>query len=275
MDRRVCLLQDPLYRLETAMNAMGYLQDPSLTYLPEAVAPNLNLTAVERDGEVGVRAVVSAPLDRAVKGSLRLSADGVGISPAETAIDLKPGERRAIEAVLAGSGGDQTVTARLTGSTNLIAVLELQLPDKPLQDVPMVQAEAYSGQGGGEVQKRDDKVGVVGGAISHWDAADHWLEWRIDLPRAGRHHLLMRYSTPNGAVRGLSIDGRPLPDQAFVGSGGFGSLAGEWWHHRVSDGRRQPLAIDLSAGPHTIRMMNLDGQGLNLDYLALVPLPDA
>ena len=33
-DRRVCLLQDPVYRQTTRMNAMGYTQDPTLSYDP-------------------------------------------------------------------------------------------------------------------------------------------------------------------------------------------------------------------------------------------------
>jgi hypothetical protein len=37
-------------------------------------------------------------------------------------------------------------------------------------------------------------------------------------------------------------------------------------------GTQGKLAVwNLEKGPHTIRMTNVDGKGLNLDYLALVP----
>jgi len=40
MDRRVCLMQDPVYRQVTTMNSMGYTQDPTLSYHPELRLPN-------------------------------------------------------------------------------------------------------------------------------------------------------------------------------------------------------------------------------------------
>ena len=39
MDRRVCLMQDPNYRQTIAANAMGYIYDPALSYLPTDLAP--------------------------------------------------------------------------------------------------------------------------------------------------------------------------------------------------------------------------------------------
>ncbi len=64
MDRRVCLMQDPIYRLGTAMNAMGYTQPATTTHCLEATAPSLNLTLVDwktsRTG-VGCRVTVTVP----------------------------------------------------------------------------------------------------------------------------------------------------------------------------------------------------------------------
>jgi len=271
MDRRVCLLQDPLYRLDTAMNFMGYLQDPMLTYLPEATAPNVNLTAFEVDDQPRVRVVVSAPLNRPVEGELNLTSDAGQMNPARMPIRLAPGERTVFEAEILGDPGDRSVTAALSGEANLTAHLAIRLPDKPLNDVPMVQAEDYSGEGGGEVHQRDDKVGVIGGAISHWDDAGHWLEWTIDVPQDGAAwNLMIRYSTPNGAERRLSIDDKACPTQILPTTGGFGSLASEWFHYRAVGADGRPLLLKLGQGQHTIRMENVDGQGLNLDYLALV-----
>ena len=94
MDRRVCLMQDELYRSRTMMNAMGYMQVPILSYVPEARSPNLNLT-IMGEGKANVcRVVVTAPLDKAIKGTLSLTAPkNVTLEKTETAVDLAPGKR--------------------------------------------------------------------------------------------------------------------------------------------------------------------------------------
>ena len=92
-DRRVCLLQDHLYRLCTAMNSMGYTQDPTLSSCLEAVSPGLNLTQKEDKGNV-LQVVVSAPRDKQVKGRVRLTADDrVVLDPPEFPVAIAPGER--------------------------------------------------------------------------------------------------------------------------------------------------------------------------------------
>ena len=94
MDRRVCLMQDAPYRMRTVMNAMGYFQVPTLSYVPEALAPNLNLTVQKEGKKSACRVVVVAPLDKGVKGSLMLTAPkGVKLAKTSLAVDLKPGER--------------------------------------------------------------------------------------------------------------------------------------------------------------------------------------
>ncbi len=104
MDRRVCLMQDVAYRQRTAMNAMGYFQVPILSYVPEAIAPNLNLT-VQKEGKKNVcRVVVVAPMGQGVKGALTLTAPkGVKLAKTALAVDLKPGERVAEKVAFEGS----------------------------------------------------------------------------------------------------------------------------------------------------------------------------
>ncbi len=96
MDRRVCLMQDVPYRMRTVMNAMGYTQVPLLSYVPDARAPNVNLT-VQKEGKKNIcRAVVSAPLGQGVKGRVTLTAPkGVKLDRASFDVDLKPGSRMA------------------------------------------------------------------------------------------------------------------------------------------------------------------------------------
>jgi hypothetical protein len=94
MDRRVCLMQDDAYRSRTAMNAMGYMQVPILTYVPEALAPNLNLTVMKEGGKELCRVVVVAPLAKGLAGTLTLSAPkNVRLDKADAAIRLGPGQR--------------------------------------------------------------------------------------------------------------------------------------------------------------------------------------
>lgn len=107
-DRRVCLLQDPLYRLSTAMNSMGYTQDPTLSSCLEAVSPGLNVTQKEGDGDKGnvLQVVLSAPRDKHVKGRVRLTAgDGVAFDPAEFPVAVAPGEREIRQVRLSTAGG--------------------------------------------------------------------------------------------------------------------------------------------------------------------------
>lgn len=119
MDRRTTLLADPLYRLDVAMCAMGYTQVPNLTTSLEATAPNLNLTVLGQpeDGR-NLRIVVSAPLDRPVKGSLRLTIPGGTVDPAERPVDLAPGGRCTVFATAVPgpeTGKGVRITATLTG----------------------------------------------------------------------------------------------------------------------------------------------------------------
>jgi rhamnogalacturonan endolyase len=96
MDRRVCLMQDEAYRMRTTMNAMGYYQTPILSYVPEALAPNLNLT-LRKDGKRTVcRVVAVAPLARALKGAITLTAPkGVTLKKSVWTVDVQAGERQA------------------------------------------------------------------------------------------------------------------------------------------------------------------------------------
>ena len=94
MDRRICLMQDEPYRMRTTMNAMGYMQVPILSYVPEARAPNLNLT-ITGDGKSNIcRVVVVAPEDEAIKGALTLtSPKTVTLEKTQFTIDLAPAQR--------------------------------------------------------------------------------------------------------------------------------------------------------------------------------------
>jgi rhamnogalacturonan endolyase len=118
MDRRTTLLADPLYRLDVAMCAMGYTQVPNLTTSLEATAPNLNLTLLDAATGPNLRVVASAPMDRGIKGQLRLTATGASVRPAGHAIDLAPGERVVVTATAVvdpANEGQASLTAEWQG----------------------------------------------------------------------------------------------------------------------------------------------------------------
>ncbi len=154
-----------------------------------------------------------------------------------------------------------------------------QPPDKeparpvepPLGGVPMVQGEDFSAQGGGEVQIRTDKAGVVGKAISHWDDEGHWLRWELDADRDGKYWVVVRYCTPNPVQRAAEVDGAEALPQTFEATGGFGADPSDWRHAPLRGADGEPLVLDLKTGKHTIVLTNTDGQGMNVDYIALVP----
>ena len=128
MDRRTTLLADPLYRLAAAMCSQGYTQVPTLSYSLEATAPNLNLTVLDAVEGPNLRLVVSAPLDRGLKGAVALTALGGTVSPAGQPVDLKPGERAVIPATghpAEGGTGEMNLTATLTGDNTVLRTTAL------------------------------------------------------------------------------------------------------------------------------------------------------
>ena len=83
MDRRVTLMRDPAYRSRITMATSGYNQQPILTYVPSAQAPNLSLRVAPNFRSC--RLDVVAPLDRPLKGTLVF--DGL---PEKWSVDLPP-----------------------------------------------------------------------------------------------------------------------------------------------------------------------------------------
>ncbi len=126
MHRHVCLMQDPIYRMATAMNAMGYTQNATLTECLESTATNIQLISTEREpGQMNLQVVVSAPRDRAVVGKLTLSTDrGLSLSPGQLAIQLQPGQRVVRSVVMKGdtTSGEPSVRALLKANGQVLEV---------------------------------------------------------------------------------------------------------------------------------------------------------
>ncbi len=284
-DRRVCLMQDHIYRMDVAIQAMGYTQCPMLSYCPSAGAANLALVVAGdklRAGEQGsIEVVVTAPADRPLRGNVTLQAEpGIVLGAERIAVDVPAGQvgRYAValtpeprDALFEDRGG--VVTARYEGEDDLLtAQIMVEVLDEPLLDTPRTQAEEIAAQGGGAVRIRDDKVGADGLCFSHWDAVGHWIEWTVTVPESGEYLLAVRYCATERVRRAVAIDGRPVGEGEFwfPATGGFSSERNDWRHEVLRGPDGEPAIIELAAGAHTLRMTNVDGKGMNMDYLLLL-----
>ena len=278
MDRRKCLMTDPIYRMSVVANASGYQEDPSMGILPTDDAVNLNLTMF-KDIPNTLEGVVSAPLKQPVRGRLRLSgSDGVTVSPAEWEIDLAPGAITRKTASVLKSGDDiGWVYAELIRETGNPLCGRVQVGKvKPVQVAApegiSVEAENYSSQMNGSVRKRNDKHGVHGQCISHWDAAGHRLGWEVKIPKTGYYRLVLRYAAASAAKRKLVLAGRDSGIFELSGTGGGGGLASEWCETALSKAGH-PAVFHLTSGTLVFSLENVDGVYVNLDYLRFIPVP--
>lgn len=284
-DRRVCLLQDPIYRQDVAHLAMGYAQPACTSYFIEQTGPAMWLKTDNPGIAIGqpvqVTVTLSAAPDEPAGGTVTLSCDDqLALSHNQVQMQAGPGQiaQATFELTLKQApallyGGKQAMLSATLGAEYPIqATAALRIEEQPLSGVPIAQAEAFSAQNGGQVQIREDKLGSVGTAFSHWDAAGHSLSWEIEVPAERKYWLVLRYCTPTTAERSMSIDGGEPVKTRFGGTGGFGSATqSDWAHACFRDEKGQRLNIPLTAGKHTITLTNTDAHGMNLDYLALVP----
>ena len=289
-DRRVCLLQDPLYRLEVAVSPSGYYAVPMTSTCFSTTTPTLGIVGPEGglapDAPSACEVLVVAPSAKPLSGEITLTVgSNATVEPTKFSVQAEPGKVARHSFMLRltqpppplAGRAFVTVTATLDSpSGGLETRAPLGVAERPFSGVPLVEAEDFVEQSGGEVHIRTDKPGASGKAFSHWDNKGHKISWKIAVPNAGRYHLAFRYACGAESERGLLVDGKPLPGVeklAFPPSGGLGGASGEWstFVARLPDGK--PAAVELSAGPHTITMENLNAKPLNLDQIALVPAP--
>jgi hypothetical protein len=83
----------------------------------------------------------------------------------------------------------------------------------------------------------------------------------------------VRYCAATDVRRQATLDGKDLGALPFPSTVGFSGDRSDWAHAAIRGVDGQPLAFDLSPGPHTLRLTNADGKGMDLDYVALVATP--
>ena len=138
-------------------------------------------------------------------------------------------------------------------------MLELMRGD---ESVVSVSAGDFDKQGGGEV---DVVPAPHHGLFSHWNAADHWLEWTVDVEDAGLYKIVVRYATLATSPRSVHVNGEPVEGlESFILERTPG------WRHCAE--AALPAPVKLAAGRNVIRITSLGGAGLNLDELRFIPV---
>ncbi len=276
MDRRVCLMQDPNYRQTIAANAMGYIYDPALSYLPTDLAPNLNLTFRDKVTAGDLEVVVCAPLKEPVKGQLKLFANGgIRLEPKEWAVDLKPGELKIFQVkVKKPADAIAPIRAELTQENGTVLRGQVptgfKLPPQPKVEGIITEAEDFVNQTGGKVVIRTDKIGMHKKCFSHWDKKGHELSWNLNVPKDGKYQLLLRYAATDDAGREVTLNGESLGVFELPSSGGFGDSSTDWLSYTLERNNGK-LVFPLKAGQAKLKIRNADGTSLNLDYIQLIP----
>lgn len=145
------------------------------------------------------------------------------------------------------------------------------LPEDVLR---VVQAPSFTGEGGGTVRSGSGKRAAIGSSIFGWDSVGHWLEYTVEVPATGYYHFGLVYcSDMEGGERGLEVNGEQIdPDLTLVfpATGGWANNSDDWRfftaENEVVD---RPLLVKLNAGENLIRLTNLNGKGVNVDYLVV------
>ncbi len=140
-----------------------------------------------------------------------------------------------------------------------------------------VEAESKSGEGGGVSKLFAKRVNASGSVLTYWHKdIGHWLEWRFTIPKAGPYGIVLKYASGSPrAVRDCQLDGKFPGEEwkrlVFPKTGGFSSTADNWAWQALKGNDGRPLRAELTAGPHVIRMSNLEG-GMALDAFMLIPI---
>jgi hypothetical protein len=226
--------------------------------------------------------VMRAPKDRPARGTLRLQADGhFRVEPARVAVEAATADTATARFAITAHSGPELFEAApemalevsFHGDAPVRGTrVPLRVMDQPLEGAIIAQAADFIAEEGGEVVIRDDKVGDLGTSFSHWNDEGHALSWRIAVPEAGAYMLALRYCVPSDGLRTVRVEGHGEFLVSLPATGGYSSDASDWSHEVVRGDDGAAVAFDLQAGELPVTLINADGRGLNLDYLALVPV---
>ncbi|MFW6153617.1 MAG: right-handed parallel beta-helix repeat-containing protein [Planctomycetota bacterium] len=123
----------------------------------------------------------------------------------------------------------------------------------------VVSALDFTDQAGGNAGKR---LGL--GFIMRWDDPGHWIEWTVDVPKAGPYELVIDHSSEMPSARQFILNGSPVGGLEEVRFHATGS-----WH--AFDRTALPVALHLREGRNVLRVMNLGGS-MNFRTLRFIPV---
>ena len=152
---------------------------------------------------------------------------------------------------------------------------EAQANPAPANAVVVVQGRNFSGQGGGEVITATTKRAVASGTcIIDWDAQGHWLEWTFDVPAEGYYNLTLCYCSELDLAQLQIMIGReeqePFAPMIFPSTGGWANGSDDWrLFTAVNPTNDKPLLLKFKQGKNVVRLMNLNGRGIDVDYVAV------
>ncbi len=114
-----------------------------------------------------------------------------------------------------------------------------------------------------------------GAGLGPWTTVGHRIGWQVDVPKAGAYNLVLKGAVWDeaGALRLISLDGTELNGGVptrFAYTDGFGAEPSQWRHFLIAAPNGRPLALQLTAGSHTLDLTAV-ANGMNLDYLVLLP----
>jgi len=144
----------------------------------------------------------------------------------------------------------------------------------PANVVVVMAASDFKAEGGGKVKIASDKIGAVGKALVGWDAIGHWIEWNFDVPDEGYYHLTLCYCSQLDKIdREITVNGEvqePFAPMVFPSTLGWANDTDDWSLFTAQNPVSQrPLLLKLKRGKNVIRLTNINGRGINVNYLAV------
>ena len=271
MDRRICLMQDSLYRNIVSGNSQGYRVEPTLSYVPAVENHNLSVI-LKKKGERSFEAsvTVSASKYSGLKGVLEFKSPGRSFAPQE--IQLSPNEHMQANFPLEGEmDPEQFCFASLKSSGGSLAARARLAPlPEPGFNAVSINACNLSGESGGKTNVVKGRPGAEKGCLTGWNQKGHKLVWRIQPP-AGKYRLQLKIAAPFVARRSVQINQQKLGVFEFECTGGNGGAKDQW---EVVDIEKDGKTVEFSANgkPIEISLTNIDNVMLNVADLYLVPV---
>lgn len=155
---------------------------------------------------------------------------------------------------------------------------EAKAKPAPANTMIVVQAEDFSAEGDGNVGVSASKRAAIGKSILQWDAVGMWVEWTFDVPAEGYYNLTLCYCSEMDKIeREIKVNDEvqePFAPMVFPSTGGWANGSDDWRLYTATNPvNDKPLLVEFKQGKNVVRLTNMNGRGINVDYLA-VTSPD-